>query len=74
MDFTRDSRLRKVTHPTLVIWGAEDKVNRPEGGRMLADAMPNCDLYSVANTGHWVQWERADLFNSLATTFLATRS
>ncbi|MGO4617742.1 alpha/beta fold hydrolase [Nocardia sp. 2YAB30] len=72
-DFTRDSRLRKVAHPTLVIWGAEDKVNRPEGGRMLADTMPNCDLYSAANTGHWVQWERADLFNSLATAFLAAR-
>ncbi|MEV6322848.1 alpha/beta hydrolase [Nocardia sp. NPDC051787] len=70
MDFTRDPRLRAVTHPTLVIWGAADKVNRPEGGRMLADAMPNCDLYSVANTGHWVQWERADLFNTLATAFL----
>ncbi|MFF0457628.1 alpha/beta fold hydrolase [Nocardia africana] len=70
MDFTRDSRLRKVAHPTLVVWGTDDKVNRPSGGRMLADAMPNCDLYLAANTGHWVQWERAELFNSLATAFL----
>nr|WP_245671517.1 alpha/beta hydrolase [Nocardia amamiensis] len=74
MDFTRDARLREVTHPTLVIWGAADKVNRPEGGRMLADAMPNCDLYLSANTGHWVQWERADLFNTLATEFLQASS
>ncbi|MFQ6398715.1 alpha/beta fold hydrolase [Nocardia sp. KC 131] len=74
MDFTRDARLRKVVHPTLVIWGAEDKVNRPQGGRMLADAMPNCDVYVAANTGHWVQWERADLFNSLAAAFLDARS
>nr|WP_245550407.1 alpha/beta hydrolase [Nocardia niigatensis] len=70
MDFTRDPRLRKLSHPTLVIWGANDKVNRPAGGRMLAEAMPNCDLYLAANTGHWVQWERADLFNTLATAFL----
>ncbi|MEU6582470.1 alpha/beta hydrolase [Nocardia sp. NPDC046763] len=70
MDFTRDSRLRKVEQPTLVVWGTDDKVNRPEGGRMLVDAMPNCDLYLAANTGHWVQWERADLFNTLATAFL----
>lgn len=70
MDFTRDSRLSQVAHPTLVIWGADDQVNRPAGGRMLADAMPNCDLYSAANTGHWVQWERAELFNALATAFL----
>ncbi|MGV9822519.1 alpha/beta fold hydrolase [Nocardia xishanensis] len=70
MDFTRDARLGAVTHPTLVIWGAEDQVNRPEGGRMLAERMPNCDLYLAARTGHWVQWERADLFNGLATAFL----
>ncbi|MGW5520208.1 alpha/beta fold hydrolase [Nocardia africana] len=70
MDFTRDSRLRKVAHPTLVVWGTDDKVNRPDGGKMLLDAMPDCDLYLAANTGHWVQWERAELFNSLATAFL----
>ncbi|WP_094027480.1 alpha/beta fold hydrolase [Nocardia cerradoensis] len=74
MDFTRDSRLRKVQHPTLVIWGTDDKVNRPSGGRILSETMPNCDLYLAANTGHWVQWERADLFNSLATTFLEATS
>ncbi|MCP2319199.1 4,5:9,10-diseco-3-hydroxy-5,9,17-trioxoandrosta-1(10),2-diene-4-oate hydrolase [Nocardia amikacinitolerans] len=73
MDFTRDARLGEVKHPTLVIWGAEDQVNRPEGGRMLADRMPNCDLFLAARTGHWVQWERADLFNGLATTFLEAR-
>ncbi|MCP2288957.1 alpha/beta fold hydrolase [Nocardia amikacinitolerans] len=70
MDFTRDARLGRVNHPTLVIWGAEDQVNRPDGGRMLADRMPNCDLFLAAKTGHWVQWERADLFNGLATAFL----
>ncbi|MGW6724693.1 alpha/beta fold hydrolase [Nocardia sp. NPDC055029] len=70
MDFTRDSRLKKVEHPTLVVWGADDKVNRPSGGRALAEAMPNCDLYLIARTGHWAQWERADLFNALAIEFL----
>ena len=70
MDLTRDRRLRKVQAPTLVIWGADDKVNRPSGGTTLANTMPNCDLYLAARTGHWVQWERADLFNDLATSFL----
>ncbi|MGY1942956.1 alpha/beta fold hydrolase [Nocardia asiatica] len=70
MDFTRDSRLSRVRNRTLVIWGAEDKVNRPSGGRMLAETMPNCDLYLAAETGHWVQWERAELFNALASAFL----
>ncbi|MFB7874088.1 alpha/beta fold hydrolase [Nocardia sp. NPDC056064] len=74
MDFTRDPRLRRVEHPTLVIWGTEDKINRPEGGPMLAGAMPCCDLYLAANIGHWVQWECADLFNTLTASFLAADS
>lgn len=74
MDFTRDPRLPGVSQPTLVIWGAHDKVNRPEGGRALVEALPDCDLYMAARTGHWVQWERAELFNSLALGFLGARS
>uniref|UniRef100_A0AAU1ZPC7 Alpha/beta fold hydrolase n=1 Tax=Streptomyces sp. NBC_00093 TaxID=2975649 RepID=A0AAU1ZPC7_9ACTN len=73
MDFTRDDRLSRLPVPTLVLWGAADKVNRPSGGRMLADRMPNCDLYEVANTGHWVQVERAELFNRVCADFLAGR-
>lgn len=73
MDFTRDRRLGRLPVPTLVLWGAHDKVNRPAGGRMLAERMPNCDLYLVANTGHWVQFERADLFNRLCADYLAGR-
>ncbi|MEU8991421.1 alpha/beta hydrolase [Streptomyces sp. NPDC048558] len=71
MDFTRDARLSRLPVPTLVLWGAADKVNRPSGGRMLSDRMPNCDLYEVANTGHWVQFERAELFNRICADFLA---
>ncbi|MGW4870225.1 alpha/beta fold hydrolase [Streptomyces chartreusis] len=73
MDFTRDDRLARLPVPTLVLWGAADRVNRPSGGRMLADRMPDCDLYEVANTGHWVQFERAELFNRLCADFLAGR-
>ncbi|MGW4275260.1 alpha/beta fold hydrolase [Streptomyces seoulensis] len=73
MDFTRDPRLNRLPVPTLVLWGAADKVNRPSGGPMLADRMPDCDLYLVANTGHWVQFERAGLFNRLCADFLAGR-
>ena len=71
MDLTRDRRLAKCEVPTLVVWGQEDKVNRPSGGPYLARTMRNCDLYMPANTGHWAQWERADLFNELAISFLS---
>lgn len=73
MDLTRDRRLAQCEVPTLVVWGADDKVNRPAGGPLLARTMRNCDLFVAANTGHWAQWERAELFNDLAIAFLQDR-
>lgn len=70
MDFTRDRRLKKSRTPTLVLWGSEDKVNRPSGGRALQETMGNCDLYMFSKTGHWVQWERAEEFNAATAAFL----
>jgi 4,5:9,10-diseco-3-hydroxy-5,9,17-trioxoandrosta-1(10),2-diene-4-oate hydrolase len=74
MDLTRDRRLKQLTTPTLVLWGRDDKVNRPAGGPMLANLMPNADLVMTSRTGHWMQWERADLFNNLAVDFLSESS
>jgi 4,5:9,10-diseco-3-hydroxy-5,9,17-trioxoandrosta-1(10),2-diene-4-oate hydrolase len=73
-DFTRDSRLKHCQVPTLVLWGADDKVNRPSGGEALRSRMPDCNLYLFSRTGHWVQWERADEFNSVTLAFLASRT
>ncbi|MFC9362964.1 alpha/beta fold hydrolase [Rhodococcus sp. NPDC057014] len=70
MDFTRDKRLSTLQTPTLVVWGARDKVNKPSGGRMLVETMPHCELVVTSETGHWVQWERADLFNEITRRFL----
>ena len=70
MDFTRDPRLAKLATPTLVMWGRDDKVNKPSGAAMLGRRMPNADVLVTANTGHWVQWERADFFNAVTTAFL----
>ncbi|MFD7076691.1 alpha/beta fold hydrolase [Nocardioides sp. NPDC059952] len=71
MDLTRDPRLAQVRAKTLVVWGQDDKVNRPSGARLLAATLPTCDVYLAADTGHWVQWERAELFNELATAYLS---
>ncbi|OBK87813.1 2-hydroxy-6-ketonona-2,4-dienedioic acid hydrolase [Mycolicibacter heraklionensis] len=71
MDLTRDKRLKELATPTLVLWGRDDKVNRPAGGPLLANLMPNADLVMTARTGHWMQWERAELFNRIVTEFLA---
>jgi 4,5:9,10-diseco-3-hydroxy-5,9,17-trioxoandrosta-1(10),2-diene-4-oate hydrolase len=74
MDLTRDSRLKSLPTPTLVLWGRDDKVNRPAGGPMLLNIMPNAQLVMTSHTGHWMQWERAELFNQLVTEFLSDDS
>lgn len=71
MDLTRDTRLSGLATPTLVVWGAEDRVNRPSGGTTLAATMPNASLLQLARTGHWVQFEQAALFNEVVGAFLA---
>lgn len=70
MDLTRDRRLKTLTTPTLILWGRDDKVNRPAGGPVLFDLLPNAGLVMTSRTGHWMQWERAELFNRLAVEFL----
>ena len=71
MDLTRDRRLKDLQTPTLVLWGRDDKVNRPAGGPMLLNMMANAELVMTSHTGHWMQWERAELFNRLVTEFLS---
>ena len=71
MDLTRDRRLKALTTPTLVLWGRDDKVNRPAGGPMLLNLLPNAELVMTSHTGHWMQWERAELFNRLVMDFLS---
>ncbi|GJO17591.1 4,5:9,10-diseco-3-hydroxy-5,9,17-trioxoandrosta-1(10),2-diene-4-oate hydrolase [Mycobacterium marinum] len=74
MDLTRDRRLRQLPTPTLVLWGRDDKINRPAGGPMLLNLMPNAELVMTSRTGHWMQWERAELFNQLVAEFLSQSS
>ena len=74
MDLTRDRRLKHLPTPTLVLWGRDDKVNRPAGGTMLVNLMPNAELVMTSRTGHWMQWERAELFNQIVVEFLGTPS
>jgi 2-hydroxy-6-oxonona-2,4-dienedioate hydrolase/4,5:9,10-diseco-3-hydroxy-5,9,17-trioxoandrosta-1(10),2-diene-4-oate hydrolase len=74
MDLTRDSRLAALQTPTLILWGRDDKVNRPSGGPMLQNIMPNAELVMTSRTGHWMQWERADLFNQIVDEFLSDRT
>jgi 4,5:9,10-diseco-3-hydroxy-5,9,17-trioxoandrosta-1(10),2-diene-4-oate hydrolase len=70
MDFLLDPRLASFDHPTLLLWGNEDRVNPSSGAMALQSRLPACDLFLFSRTGHWVQWERAAEFNAVVAAFL----
>ena len=45
-------RLHRITAPTLVVHGREDRMIPVENGRMLADRIPNAQLLEVEDSGH----------------------
>ena len=70
LDLLLDPRLPQLSHPTLVMWGTEDRVNPPSGAAALQQRLPACDTVLFSRTGHWVQWERAAEFNAFVAGFL----
>jgi len=70
LDLLLDPRLPALATPTLVMWGAEDRVNPPAGAAALQQRLPACDTVLFSRTGHWVQWERAAEFNAFVAGFL----
>lgn len=61
----------KLAHPTLLVWGREDRVIPMDAAFIALKAMPNARLHVLPRCGHWAQWERADEFNPLVDQFLA---
>jgi pimeloyl-ACP methyl ester carboxylesterase len=43
-------RLRSFSHPTLVVWTPEDKVQRPAHGRRFVELMPDARLVEIADS------------------------
>lgn len=62
--------LNKITHPTLLIWGRDDRVVPLDAAFILLRQIPNADLHVFSKCGHWAQWEQADKFNALVDEFL----
>lgn len=62
--------IARLTNPSLLIHGREDRIVPSTDGAKLAELMPHADLHVLAGTGHWFQLERAATVNLLITDFL----
>ena len=57
--------------PTLLLFGPEDHVIPPSFPQRCAVAFPQAvGPFVVPGAGHFLQWERADLFNRALIAFL----
>jgi pimeloyl-ACP methyl ester carboxylesterase len=62
--------LHRVTLPTLILWGAEDKLIPPQYGPAFRDLIPNARLEILPNCGHLPQVEKMADFVGTVTRFL----
>ncbi|CAN5660439.1 alpha/beta hydrolase [soil metagenome] len=58
-----------INHPTLVIWGDQDKVVPIENGYKLYGSIVNSRLVVLKDCGHVPQEEKGELFVDLVTEF-----
>ena len=60
----------RIGHPTLLLWGREDRVNPVDGALVAMKMIRRAQLHVFGGCGHWVQGEKAAEFNRLAIGFL----
>ncbi|HEX5900184.1 MAG TPA: alpha/beta hydrolase [Solirubrobacteraceae bacterium] len=70
-DYRIRDRLGEIACPTLIVWGAEDKLVPARDADEFARLIPNARKVVWAETGHVAMLERPAAFNALLAAFLA---
>jgi pimeloyl-ACP methyl ester carboxylesterase len=63
--------LPRISVPTLVLWGASDRVVKPDYGRAYAARIPGAAFAEVAGAGHHPEIEQPDSFADHVLGFLS---
>jgi len=63
-------RLHRIRIPTLVLWGAADKVAKAEYGRSYAAAIPGSRFETIEGAGHFPHHEQPDAFARAVLGFI----
>jgi pimeloyl-ACP methyl ester carboxylesterase len=69
-DYPIRDRLGEIACPTLIVWGAEDKLVPARDADEFARLIPNSRKVVWAQTGHVAMLERPEAFNALVQAFL----
>jgi pimeloyl-ACP methyl ester carboxylesterase len=64
--------LRRITRPTLVLWGASDGIVSPAYGQAYSDLIPRSRFELIERAGHHPEIEQPEAFAGCVATFLAS--
>jgi pimeloyl-ACP methyl ester carboxylesterase len=67
-------RLASIEVPTLMIWGASDRIVTPAYGRAMANAIPGARFADIPSAGHLPHLEQPAATFAVLDTFLATEN
>ena len=62
--------LRRITRPTLVLWGASDGIVQPSYGRAYSASIPGARFELIAEAGHHPEVEQPEAFVDRVAAFL----
>jgi pimeloyl-ACP methyl ester carboxylesterase len=62
--------LHRIDRPTLLLWGAEDRIVTPVYGENWRRALPDARLEVIENAGHFPYWEQPEAFADRLAAFV----
>jgi pimeloyl-ACP methyl ester carboxylesterase len=62
-------RLAQIKVPFMMMYGADDRPTTAKQVGLLRQRYPRLDVRLLSHCRHIIQWDRADAFNTAATTF-----
>ncbi len=71
IDYPIKERLPEIACPTLIVWGAEDKVIPVADASVFEELIPNSRKVIFEDTGHVAMLERPASFNTLLSEFVS---
>jgi pimeloyl-ACP methyl ester carboxylesterase len=57
-----ERRLHRITAPTLVVWGADDRFIAPSYARLFLDRIPGAVLETIPRAGHLIGAEQPEAY------------
>ena len=61
--------LHRIDKPTLLLWGAQDRILTPAYREGWSKALPQAKAATIANSGHFPHWEQPEAFAAAVAEF-----